>query len=172
MFKKKEDNENRYKRLSRVEQSFITGDIVIEGKIHSEKPFVICGKFFGEITSTSRIEIEVGAEVQGTIRAKEVIVRGVLIGDVECYSLQVLSGATFRGKTRTCILFVEPKAEFEASSQMILKEKFQQKNIIEEKAVQAKDEILSIEEKKVEVSDEEFEIENNILITERGEVEK
>lgn len=114
MFKKN----NEKKKLINCNESIIANDVEIEGTIKCSKVFVICGKVTGEINSTYGIKIEFGGEVIGNICAKEVIIKGKMVGDIECHSLLIAKGGCLKGTVKSKVFIVEPQGDFEGISHM------------------------------------------------------
>lgn len=90
--------------------SEVVGDVVFNG------PATLSGKVEGSIVSKYRLEVDEGAQISASIEGSEIIVKGVVkgnitasehllllhpgkvLGDVKCASIQIEDGAIFEGK--------------------------------------------------------------------------
>ena len=98
------------------QESLIAADITIEGKIEGGGSVRIAGKFNGDVNVQGDLTIEAGAKLTGGVRADNVtiagelegnvaeasrvdlLVTGVMIGDLKAGSLTVTAGARMRGQ--------------------------------------------------------------------------
>ena len=64
-------------------ESLIASDITIEGKIEGAGHVRIAGRFKGDVHVQGDVTIEVGARVNGGVRARKVVIGGELEGNVE-----------------------------------------------------------------------------------------
>lgn len=98
-----------------AKESLIAADLTIEGRIQGAGHVRIAGRFKGDITVDGDLTIEVGAKVDGGVRARRVTVAGelegnvesaqrvelletgVIAGDVKAGTVVVASGARMRG---------------------------------------------------------------------------
>ncbi len=99
-----------------LKESLIAADLTIEGKIEGTGHIRIAGKFKGDVNVQGDLTIETGAKLNGSVRAKKVIIAGelegniesasrvellssgVLIGDVKAGALTVAAGSRMRGQ--------------------------------------------------------------------------
>ena len=99
-----------------AKESLIAADLTIEGKIEGTGHVRIAGKFKGDVNVQGDLTIERGAKLNGSVRAKKVIVAGelegnieaatrvelldsgVLMGDLKAGSLTVAAGSKIRGQ--------------------------------------------------------------------------
>lgn len=99
-----------------AKESLISADLAIEGKIEGAGHVRIAGKFKGDVNVQGDLTIETGAKLNGSVRAKKVIIAGelegniesasrvellssgVLIGDVKAGALTVAAGSRMRGQ--------------------------------------------------------------------------
>ena len=65
-----------------VFDTVLSPDIFFSGTLNSEKPFLIQGKFSGEIISRSILMVDEEAVVEANINASRVIIRGSVKGNV------------------------------------------------------------------------------------------
>lgn len=97
-------------------ESLIAADVTIEGKIEGSGHVRIAGRFKGDINVQGHLTIEVGAKVNGAVRANTVIIAGelegnieaaarvelldtgILSGDLKAGSLTVAAGSRMRGQ--------------------------------------------------------------------------
>ncbi len=98
-----------------AKESLISADLTIEGKIEGAGHVRIAGRFKGDVNVQGDLSIELGAKVNGEVRAKKVIIAGelegnidsatrvelletgVMIGDLKAGSLTVAAGSRMRG---------------------------------------------------------------------------
>jgi len=106
----------RVNTMPNMKESFISSDLVIEGKIEGSGHVRIAGKFKGDVHVQGNVTIEQGAQVTGEVKADMVIVggelngnvsaasrvelqsTGVLNGDLNAGSLIVAAGSRMRGQ--------------------------------------------------------------------------
>lgn len=99
-----------------AKESLIAADLTIEGKIQGAGHVRIAGKFKGDVHVEGDLTVEVGAKVNGGVRARKVVVAGelegnvesaqrvellesgIIVGDVKAGSVVVASGARMRGQ--------------------------------------------------------------------------
>ena len=97
-------------------ESVIASDIAIEGKIEGGGSVRIAGKFKGDVNVQGDLTIEIGAKLNGAVRADKVTIAGelegnveqatlvnlldtgVVVGDLKAGSLTVAAGARLRGQ--------------------------------------------------------------------------
>jgi len=99
-----------------MKESFISSDLVIEGKIEGSGHVRIAGRFKGDVHVQGNVTVEQGAQITGEVKADMVIVggevtgniiaasrvelqsTGVLNGDLNAGSLIVAAGSRMRGQ--------------------------------------------------------------------------
>ena len=64
-------------------ESLIASDLTIEGKIEGAGHIRIAGRFKGDVHVQGDLTIELGARVNGAVRARKVIIAGELEGNIE-----------------------------------------------------------------------------------------
>lgn len=101
---------------SQGKESLIAADLSIEGKIQGAGHIRIAGRFKGDVHVEGDLTVEVGAKVNGGVRARKVVVAGelegniesaqrvelleggVVVGDVKAGTVTVAAGARMRGQ--------------------------------------------------------------------------
>ncbi|WP_223483528.1 polymer-forming cytoskeletal protein, partial [Stenotrophomonas sp. OVS01A] len=91
-------------------------DLTIEGKIHGSGHIRIAGRFKGDVQVDGDLTVELGAKLNGGVRARKVVIAGelegnidaaqrvellesgVMIGDVKAGVVTVAAGARVRGQ--------------------------------------------------------------------------
>ena len=92
-------------------------DASFEGCLSFEGIARICGSFNGEINSPGLLIIEPGAKVSANIEVLELIVKGVLRGEVKASrQITLLSGCECYGTLMAPHLHIEKGALFEGKS--------------------------------------------------------
>jgi cytoskeletal protein CcmA (bactofilin family) len=99
-----------------MKESVIAAGLSIEGKITGSGHVRVAGKFKGDIQVEGNLHVDVGARVEGQVRASEVVISGelqgnidgarrvelqqggVITGDVKSGSLTVAAGSRMRGQ--------------------------------------------------------------------------
>jgi cytoskeletal protein CcmA (bactofilin family) len=99
-----------------VKESLIASDLTIEGKIHGSGHIRIAGRFKGDVQVDGDLTVELGAKLNGGVRARKVVIAGelegnieaaqrvellesgVMIGDVKAGVVTVAAGARIRGQ--------------------------------------------------------------------------
>jgi len=64
-------------------ESLIASDLTIEGKIEGAGHIRIAGRFKGDVHVQGDLTIELGARLNGAVRARKVIIAGELEGNIE-----------------------------------------------------------------------------------------
>ncbi|MBW8809402.1 MAG: polymer-forming cytoskeletal protein [Lysobacter sp.] len=99
-----------------IKESLIASDLTIEGKIHGSGHIRIAGRFKGDVQVDGDLTVELGAKLNGGVRARKVVIAGelegnieaaqrvellesgVMIGDVKAGVVTVAAGARVRGQ--------------------------------------------------------------------------
>ena len=90
------------------------------GDLKFKKSLQINGKFEGDISSTGFLVIDDGAEVKANIKAKTVIIKGTVYGNIEAESrLEILQNGKLYGNIRTAQLKVADGVIFDGKCEMI-----------------------------------------------------
>lgn len=99
-------------RASRdVKESVIASDISIEGRIQGAGHVRIAGRFTGDVAVEGDLTIEVGARVNGGVRARRVIVAGELEGNIEAAQrVEVVESGSMVGDVKAGSVTVAPGA--------------------------------------------------------------
>ncbi len=66
-----------------MKESVIAAGLIIEGKIIGTGHVRVAGKFKGDVQVEGNLHIDVGAKVEGQVRASEVTISGELQGNIE-----------------------------------------------------------------------------------------
>lgn len=98
-----------------AKESLIASDLTIEGKIEGAGHIRIAGRFKGDVHVQGDLTIELGARVNGGVRARKVVIAGelegniesaqrvellasgVIIGDIKAETLTVAAGSRMKG---------------------------------------------------------------------------
>ena len=92
----------------------------LKGKLRFSTSVRISGKFEGEIESTGFLYVEYGAEVRADIKAKSIVVGGVVHGNIEAYEkIEMLPTGKIYGNVRTAKLKIADGVVFEGKCEMI-----------------------------------------------------
>lgn len=76
----------------------------------------IDGYLRGNIESTGGVTIGRSGRIEGTLTAERVVVSGIFKGDVECSTVEILSGGRVEGNVLTANLVIEDGGIFEGVS--------------------------------------------------------
>jgi cytoskeletal protein CcmA (bactofilin family) len=94
-----------------AKESVIASDLSIEGKIQGAGNVRIAGRFTGDIAVEGDLTIEVGARVNGGVKARRVIVAGELEGNVEsAQRVEVVESGSMIGDVKAGTVTVAPGA--------------------------------------------------------------
>ncbi|MGO1073646.1 bactofilin family protein [Lysobacter sp. CA199] len=66
-----------------LKESLIASDLSIEGKIHGAGHIRIAGRFKGDVQVDGDLTVELGAKLNGGVRARKVVIAGELEGNIE-----------------------------------------------------------------------------------------
>ncbi|HEY0504535.1 MAG TPA: polymer-forming cytoskeletal protein [Lysobacter sp.] len=90
-------------------ESVIAADLSIEGKIQGAGHIRIAGRFKGDVTVEGDLTVEVGAKVNGSVRARKVVIAGELEGNVEsAQRVELLEGGTVVGDVKAGVVSIAP----------------------------------------------------------------
>lgn len=88
-------------------ESLIASDLTIEGKIEGAGHIRIAGRFKGDVHVQGDLTIEVGARVNGGVRARKVVVAGELEGNIEsAQRVELMASGVVIGDLKTDTLIV------------------------------------------------------------------
>ncbi len=88
-------------------ESLIASDLTIEGKIEGAGHVRIAGRFKGDVHVQGDLTIEVGARVNGAVRARKVVIAGELEGNVEsAQHVELLAGGVMIGDLKADTVIV------------------------------------------------------------------
>lgn len=94
-----------------AKESVIASDLSIEGKIHGAGNVRIAGRFTGDIAVEGDLTIEVGARVNGGVKARRVVVAGELEGNIEsAQRVEVVESGSMVGDVKAGTVTVAPGA--------------------------------------------------------------
>ena len=97
----------------------ISKDAVWDGKLTSSGDIRVEGRLEGEVETSGTLYVIADARVQGTIRARSVIVAGEIEGQLRCEGkLEIQPGGSARGEIDTGALVVHEGAFIESKFQM------------------------------------------------------
>lgn len=86
---------------SAAKESLISADLTIEGKIEGAGHVRIAGKFKGDVNVQGDLTIELGAKVNGSVKAKKVTVAGELEGNIDSATqVDVLASGAITGDVK------------------------------------------------------------------------
>lgn len=94
--------------------SIFSSDLVVEGTLHSDGDIQIDGRIEGNITSGS-LTIGEKAVINGEIKARDVTIRGRVIGSIRGYKVQLSSTSHVEGDILHNALAVESGAFFDGN---------------------------------------------------------
>jgi cytoskeletal protein CcmA (bactofilin family) len=88
-------------------ESVIAADLSIEGKINGAGHIRIAGRFKGDVQVDGDLTIEVGANVNGSVRARKVVIAGELEGNVEsAQRVELLDGGVVVGDVKAGVVTI------------------------------------------------------------------
>lgn len=99
--------------------TFIGSGARFEGTLHLKGDFCIDSEFHGELETDGTLTVGEEGSVEGQIRARNVEIRGAVVGDVFARRLLVLcAGARLHGDIETACLEVHRNAFFKGTTEM------------------------------------------------------
>lgn len=94
---------------SEGKESLIASDLTIEGKIEGAGHIRIAGRFKGDVHVQGDLTIEVGARVNGGVRARKVVIAGELEGNIEAAQrVELLASGVMIGDLKAETVTVAP----------------------------------------------------------------
>ena len=94
-----------------AKESVIASDLSIEGRIQGAGNVRIAGRFTGDIAVEGDLTIEVGARVNGGVKARRVVVAGELEGNIEsAQRVEVVESGAMTGDVKAGTVTVAPGA--------------------------------------------------------------
>lgn len=92
-------------------ESVIAPQLTIEGKIEGSGHVRIAGRFKGDVNVQGDVTIDKGAKLEGTVRARRVVVSGELDGEIASASrVELTESAAVTGNIKVGQLVVAPGA--------------------------------------------------------------
>jgi cytoskeletal protein CcmA (bactofilin family) len=92
---------------SEGKESLIASDLTIEGKIEGAGHIRIAGRFKGDVHVQGDLTIEVGAKLNGGVRARKVVIAGELEGNIEsAQRVELVSSGVMVGDLKAETLIV------------------------------------------------------------------
>jgi cytoskeletal protein CcmA (bactofilin family) len=99
--------------------TFIQEDCEIEGALVLQSSIQIDGEFRGRIETSETLTVGEGAAVQADVRARSVVIRGAVVGDVVASREVVLhAGARLHGNVDAPCFVIERGAFFNGATRM------------------------------------------------------
>ena len=99
--------------------AFIDSGSRFDGRVRLDGTLRIDGEFSGEVISADTVVIGEPAGVEATLRAKNVIILGAVVGDVVASRQVIVRGSgRLHGSVETPSLIIEQGATFNGSSKM------------------------------------------------------
>jgi len=90
-----------------AKESLIAADLAIEGKIEGSGHIRIAGRFKGDVHVQGDLTIEVGAKLNGGVRARKVMIAGELEGNIEsAQRVELLESGVMIGDLKADVLIV------------------------------------------------------------------
>ena len=103
--------------------TLIGKDSCFTGNIESTGTIRVDGKFEGEISTKGDLVIGETGQVQGKIKAQNIIISGKVKGEVEATGkLELVPTGNLQGEARMTLLVVEEGAVFQGNCQQIMKD--------------------------------------------------
>jgi cytoskeletal protein CcmA (bactofilin family) len=120
-----------------VSRTFVDQGAEFQGRLYLREAFRIDGEFRGEIVSETTVIVGPAAGIEASIRAKEVIIAGAVVGDIRASRQLVLKkGARLTGDVEAPCLEIARGAVFNGRTTMMRPEVMAR---AEAKALRAKD---------------------------------
>jgi len=99
--------------------TILAADIDFSGVLNFEKPFMIRGKFSGEIDAQGLLVVDEGALVEAAILAPNIIIRGRVTGNVTAtVKLEISGTGDLTGNVTTPYISMETGARFNGRCSM------------------------------------------------------
>ncbi|MBW2423872.1 MAG: polymer-forming cytoskeletal protein [Deltaproteobacteria bacterium] len=101
-------------------ETFITAGAVFEGTLSLKGDFHIDTEFHGELVTDGTITVGPEGSVVGDIRAREIVIRGAVVGNVRATRQLILeANAKLHGDIETACLEIQRHAFFRGTTAMI-----------------------------------------------------
>lgn len=94
-------DKNKGKQNPKVITTLALGLEIKKGKLDTEGEVVVDGSYEGAIRAGMGVIIGVEGRVEGRIEARKIILRGEIMGEVECDEIEVMDGAKITGEITT-----------------------------------------------------------------------
>lgn len=90
-----------------VKESLIASDLSIEGKIQGSGHIRIAGRFKGDVQVDGDLTVELGAKLNGGVRARKVVIAGELEGNIEsAQRVELLESGAMIGDVKAGVVTV------------------------------------------------------------------
>ena len=114
------DVEDTPTRAEKPRGTFIASGAIFDGTLTLKGDFVIDTEFRGELATDGLITIGPNGSVVGDIRAREVVIRGAVVGNVTApRQLVVESTGRLHGNIETACLEIQKRAFFRGTTTMV-----------------------------------------------------
>ncbi len=100
-------------------ETVIGSETVIQGTISSKGSIRVDGKVEGGITEADSVVIGESGDVQGDVTAKNVVIGGKVIGNINASAIEILTAASIHGDIKTGALAISEGANFEGNCTMV-----------------------------------------------------
>jgi cytoskeletal protein CcmA (bactofilin family) len=101
-------------------KTFITAGAIFEGTLSLKGDFHIDAEFHGELVTDGTITVGPEGSVVGDIRAREIVIRGAVVGNVSATRQLILeANAKLHGDIETACLEIQRHAFFRGTTAMI-----------------------------------------------------
>lgn len=96
--------------------SQLVGNLTLSDRLHVD------GRLDGDVASESAVVIGAEGLIEGTVKAKTVVVSGRLKGSVSADRLEIIAGGHVEGDVHIVDLVIEPGGRFNGSSEILAAE--------------------------------------------------
>lgn len=104
--------------ISTIGATNIANGTRIEGDMALDSNLNVDGYFKGNILSTAGIIISKNGKVEGVVQGERIIVNGLIHGDIECNSIEILNGGRVKGNILTGSLIIDSEGIFEGENKI------------------------------------------------------
>jgi cytoskeletal protein CcmA (bactofilin family) len=99
--------------------TIIASSLHLKGTLHCKSACVIYGHVEGVIFSDESVLIEKNGSFKGSIYAPMLVVQGLCEGEMTCECVKILHGGHIKGKIKSLLFVMHPKALFEGFRECI-----------------------------------------------------
>jgi len=109
----------RRKEMEEAEENtrISPGTVIREGRMTLEKDLHVDGYYEGSISTPGRVVVGRRGRIEGSVISKKIVISGIVEGEIDCDTVEVMDGGTIIGKIATVNFVIGNGGIFEGTIQ-------------------------------------------------------